>query len=301
MNDEADQVRVEDERKLYISLLGKLHIAATSDVDKLQTVSRLVDEAIEDKIAFDATTRNTLNKVQTALAKAQNNESRSRGVSRARSIAPSAADEDDEARTVTEDDGNGSDETRGAASHTNDLESTDLPTPAPSPRKKARSRAKKSVIEPLSELMEEDCNTTNFLPDIDALSLVDEQPRHEQPRHEQPPVPAKPRRTRSSAKSKQKMSAPSHDAGEVAESTSIMEFHDVASAEHGAVSDNTIEVDVEPVIKIEVEEPMKKSRGRPAKMAGPAGTGVELLPNSSRPPARKSVRSSRRQAAEADQ
>ncbi len=290
-------MRVEDERKLYISLLGKLHIAATSDVEKLQAVSRLVDEAIEDKIACDATTRNTLNKVQTALAKAQNNESRSRGVSRAQSIAPSAADEDDEARTVTEDDGNGSDDTRGAAPHMNDyLESTDLPTPAASPRKKARSRAKKSAIDPLSELLEEECNTTNFLPDIDALSLVDEQTKHEQPA-----VPEKPRRTRSSAKPKPKTCAPSHDAGEVAESTSIIELHDGASAEHGAISDDTIEVYVEPVIKIEVEEPMKKSRGRPAKAAGPAGTGVELLPNPSRPPARKSVRSSRQQAAEADQ
>lgn len=58
-----------EERKLHLSLLGKLHFSAGSDVEKLKTVSALVDEAVNDRIAADATARNTLLRTQTTLDK----------------------------------------------------------------------------------------------------------------------------------------------------------------------------------------------------------------------------------------
>jgi len=51
-------------------MLGKLYITANSSADKLQTINSLVIEAIDDEIASDAASRNTLNKLHMALAKA---------------------------------------------------------------------------------------------------------------------------------------------------------------------------------------------------------------------------------------
>ena len=51
-------------------MLGKLYITAVSSLEKLQTVSDLVAEAIDTKIAMDGPTRNALNKIQAALNKA---------------------------------------------------------------------------------------------------------------------------------------------------------------------------------------------------------------------------------------
>lgn len=60
----------EDERKVLISMLGKLHLTvATPDPESLRTVLELVSETIETKVAPDVTSRNTINKLQTTLLK----------------------------------------------------------------------------------------------------------------------------------------------------------------------------------------------------------------------------------------
>ena len=51
-------------------MLGKLYITSNSDTEKLHTVVDLAAEAIDIKIASDATTRNALNKLYMALTKA---------------------------------------------------------------------------------------------------------------------------------------------------------------------------------------------------------------------------------------
>ena len=53
-------------------MLGKLYITSASTPDKLQSVSDLTAEAIELKITSDATSRNALVKLQTALTRAIN-------------------------------------------------------------------------------------------------------------------------------------------------------------------------------------------------------------------------------------
>ena len=50
-------------------MIGKLYITTNSDIEKLQNVSALVAEAIDNNIANDAASRNALNKVLAALSK----------------------------------------------------------------------------------------------------------------------------------------------------------------------------------------------------------------------------------------
>lgn len=55
---------------MLFSMLGKLHLAIQSpDPELLRTVLELVAEAIDTKTASDATSRNTLTKLQTVLLK----------------------------------------------------------------------------------------------------------------------------------------------------------------------------------------------------------------------------------------
>ncbi|KAL1297786.1 hypothetical protein AAFC00_006322 [Neodothiora populina] len=59
-----------EERKVLFSMLGKLHLAVPNpDPELLRTVLELVAEAVETKVASDATSRNTLTKLQTTLLK----------------------------------------------------------------------------------------------------------------------------------------------------------------------------------------------------------------------------------------
>lgn len=51
-------------------MLGKLHITANSKTEKLQITTKLVVEAIDDKVAQDVPSRNALNRLHTALTKA---------------------------------------------------------------------------------------------------------------------------------------------------------------------------------------------------------------------------------------
>ncbi|KAF2084653.1 hypothetical protein K490DRAFT_48598 [Saccharata proteae CBS 121410] len=59
-----------EERKTLLSLLSKLHVAAHSSAARLRTVSELLTEAVEGKLAADATSRNALTKLQNAVDKA---------------------------------------------------------------------------------------------------------------------------------------------------------------------------------------------------------------------------------------
>ena len=62
--------RLEEEKKTLVSMLGKLYITANSASERLSTVFELVVEAIDNKIASDATSRNALNKLHASLSKA---------------------------------------------------------------------------------------------------------------------------------------------------------------------------------------------------------------------------------------
>ncbi|KAL9081995.1 MAG: hypothetical protein Q9159_006819 [Coniocarpon cinnabarinum] len=127
-----------DERKLHLSLLGKLHVTGSDALnqEKVQNVLRLVDDAVEDKVASDATSRNALVRLQTALNKAIAHKYEQPGSSehsRSHSIAPSSARaEDDATRDVT------------IAETTQALENIALQstttTPAASPRKRNTAR-----------------------------------------------------------------------------------------------------------------------------------------------------------------
>ncbi|KAL8910314.1 MAG: hypothetical protein Q9171_004358 [Xanthocarpia ochracea] len=58
-----------DERKVLLTMLGKLYITSNSSTEKLQGISDLVAEAIDAKVATDTTTKNALNKYHLALSK----------------------------------------------------------------------------------------------------------------------------------------------------------------------------------------------------------------------------------------
>lgn len=60
----------EEERKVLLTMLGKIHVTSNSTREKLRAVNDLVVEAIDEKVATDATTRNALNKFNLALNKA---------------------------------------------------------------------------------------------------------------------------------------------------------------------------------------------------------------------------------------
>lgn len=59
-----------EDKKALMAMLGKLHITANSKTEKLQSTIELLVEAIDNKIAQDAPSRNALNKLHSALSKA---------------------------------------------------------------------------------------------------------------------------------------------------------------------------------------------------------------------------------------
>lgn len=61
---------LEEEKKALIGMLGKLYITANSKSEKLQSTTELVVEAVDNKIAQDAPSRNALNKLHSAMNKA---------------------------------------------------------------------------------------------------------------------------------------------------------------------------------------------------------------------------------------
>ncbi len=62
----------EEERKTVVSMLGKLHILQSSSseaVDAMRSLLDLVTEAVESKLATEASTRNVLNRFSVSLTK----------------------------------------------------------------------------------------------------------------------------------------------------------------------------------------------------------------------------------------
>ncbi|EOD51203.1 putative condensin subunit cnd3 protein [Neofusicoccum parvum UCRNP2] len=61
---------LKDEKKIYISMLGKLHVHTTCSAERIQSATEIVEEALDSKIAAsDATARNALTKLSNGLAK----------------------------------------------------------------------------------------------------------------------------------------------------------------------------------------------------------------------------------------
>lgn len=60
----------EEDKKALIAMLGKLFITPNSKTERLQSTIELVEEAIENKVAQDAPSRNALHKLHSALSKA---------------------------------------------------------------------------------------------------------------------------------------------------------------------------------------------------------------------------------------
>lgn len=59
----------EEEKKVFLSMIGKIHINLTAPTATLQGLLDLTSEALEAKVATDASSRNALTKLQTALQK----------------------------------------------------------------------------------------------------------------------------------------------------------------------------------------------------------------------------------------
>ncbi|KAL8922423.1 MAG: hypothetical protein Q9208_005145 [Pyrenodesmia sp. 3 TL-2023] len=58
-----------EERKVLLTMIGKIYVTPNSTREKLRAVNDLVVEAIDEKVATDATTRNALNKLNLALTR----------------------------------------------------------------------------------------------------------------------------------------------------------------------------------------------------------------------------------------
>jgi condensin complex subunit 3 len=58
-----------EERKHYVPILSKLYISPTTPTEVLHSLSELVAEALDSKVANEAACRNALNKLQTAISK----------------------------------------------------------------------------------------------------------------------------------------------------------------------------------------------------------------------------------------
>ena len=81
-----------DERKVLLMMLGKAYVSADSSPELITSVLDLAREAVDEKIAPDATSRNALNKFVTALEKAQAaTEGKDRPVKGRKSAAPSSS------------------------------------------------------------------------------------------------------------------------------------------------------------------------------------------------------------------
>ena len=95
----------EEERKTYISLLGKLHISGSVPAESLQTLFDLVNEAFEGKAVTETAARNTLTKLQNNLSKllaAVAKDSSDGGVEAEAEAEAAAEPEDDDVLETTE-------------------------------------------------------------------------------------------------------------------------------------------------------------------------------------------------------
>lgn len=88
----------EEDKKALISMLGKLYITANSSAERLRTTTALVIQAIDDRIAGDAASRNALNKLHLALSKAVGEAKKAK-----RTLNNTLAPRTEDGLTVTED------------------------------------------------------------------------------------------------------------------------------------------------------------------------------------------------------
>lgn len=85
-------VHTEEDKKAFIAMLGKLYITANSKTEKLRSTTELVVEAIDTKVAQDASSRNALNKLHSALNKASGEAGKFKPISED-TLAPTAGDD----------------------------------------------------------------------------------------------------------------------------------------------------------------------------------------------------------------
>lgn len=256
----------EDERKLCISMLGKLDVSMARDTEQLERVARLAQEAIDEKVADDAPTRTALSKFHTAVNKTQNGRSRSRAPSRAPSIAPSTVD--DIAETLLDE---------SVASHTVRDENSVAPeTPAPSPRKKTRGRGppspkRRTTQQPVQEVLEDITEISTVTDNLDVMAIKEEDTTGDQS---------------NSTVSQQPSSRPKWRPEELKADTSIVPQQvEPPTTEADEASDETKPVEA------------PKRRGRPPKAV--LSTADVNIQQPAPRAARKSVRASRRQQAAA--
>lgn len=278
---------IEEERKLYISVVSKLNHSSSAQHDKLEELLRLVTEAIDDKVAADTVSRNALVKVQTSLSKAMNTQKRGIGgksESRAMSIALSVVDAGDESRLASEAD-------------VTETEDTTTVTPAASPRKKHNNRPATApvwrntttVVED-SELEEESTevepprtSTTMTLADrsrpVRQASSTGLNEKHDE---EDEPTP-QPVKRASKSRGRPAKTAPTAEIEEsILETTEVEQPTTIAVARKprgrpaksvsvapSASSSPDVEVEESMLQNTEVEvvAPVKKPRGRPPKNA----------------------------------
>ncbi|OMP85657.1 Condensin complex subunit 3 [Diplodia seriata] len=89
-----------DEKKIYVSMLAKLHVHSTCSPEKIQSVSDLVEESLDSKLAAtDTSARNAFTKLSNGLAKLS---APSEKADNSGTVVPDA----DEAEQNKEDDGN---------------------------------------------------------------------------------------------------------------------------------------------------------------------------------------------------
>lgn len=134
----------ETEGKVYISLLGKIFITVNSNLEKLNEVSALIKEAIDDKSANDAATRNTLSKLDTALGNAIQTQGGIGAIvakSRNQSIAPSITDDDDDDEVTVL--GASSDQPINSPQRRDSMLDSDLPSSPSTPNASSRKKSTK--------------------------------------------------------------------------------------------------------------------------------------------------------------
>ena len=278
-----------------MSLLGKLHIGTGTDVDtdKVHNILRLVDEAVEDKIASDATSRNALIRLQSALNKSIANkfeQPQSSAQSRSQSVAPSSVpNEEDGSRDVDIADTAEALEDLGLQSTTT--------TPAASPRKRTSGRTprrKKASSQTVYEDADEDADGDGDV----AMAFPDAATPMASPRksarsrrtaaavsREEDPSPEEQENVPPSIEPQRSASPQKKTRGRPKKSTQSQPIDEPPEEEQPS-EEPTVEIKVEDdATEVFEEAPMKKAPSRPSRAAAP----------------RKSVRAGRRRATEEEQ
>ena len=88
-------------------MLGKLFVSSTSTPEKLQAAHELLTDAIEDRSATDAPSRNATNRLLVALTKAIGASGAATSTTAPTTVAKDRTDDGQGNRTVCEDDGVG--------------------------------------------------------------------------------------------------------------------------------------------------------------------------------------------------